>query len=313
MHAVRIHEFGGPEVLKFENLPDPEPGPGEVLVEVRASSVNPVDYKIRNGGYLAADKLPLTLGRDISGLVRRCGAGERSFEPGQAIYAMLPPDRGGHVEQVCIPEAVCARKPERLDFVQAAAVPLAALTAWQGLFDHGRLEQGQLVLIHGGAGGVGHFAVQVGKAMGAAVTATCGPSNVEFVRSLGADRVIDYSRADFTRMPDRYDVIFDAVAMSSFAACRDRLEPGGAYVTTLPERSTLLFAPVLAAARLFGRAKRAKFIWVRPEASDLAFLGGLAEKGKLKPEIARTFPLEQAREAHDLSEQGHVRGKIVLE
>ncbi len=205
------------------------------------------------------------------------------------------------------------RKAASLSFVQAAALPIAGCTALQALRDHGGLREGGSVLINGGAGGVGHLAVQIGKEMGANVTATCGPTNVEFVRSLGADRVIDYSREDFTRQPDRYDLVFDAVAMSSFAACRGLLNPGGAYVTTLPEWSTVVFGPILAVARLFGRVGKAKFMWVRQEGFDIASLGVLADHGKLKPEVARTFPLDRAREAHALSEPGHVRGKIVLE
>ncbi len=191
-------------------------------------------------------------------------------------------------------------------------MPIAGCTALQALRDHGGLRQGGSALINGGAGGVGHFAVQIGKAMGATVAATCGPSNVDFVRSLGADLVIDYSREEFTRRPERYDVIFDAVARSSFAACRGLLNPGGAYVTTVPDPSTLFWGAVQSIAGLLGTAQRAKFIWVRQEGSDLAYLGQLADEGRLRPVIDQTFPLERAREAQEMSEQGHVRGKIVL-
>ena len=200
-----------------------------------------------------------------------------------------------------------------LSFVEAASLPIAGVTALQALRDVGGLKDGGSALINGGAGGVGHFAVQIAKAFGATVAATCGPSSVAFVESLGADTVIDYSREDFTRRPERYDMVFDAVARSSFPACRHLLKPGGTYVTTLPGPGTLFWSAVQSAAGLFGRAKRAKFLMVRPEGADLAFLGQLADQGRLRPILGRTFPLERAREAHDESERGHTRGKIVLE
>jgi NADPH:quinone reductase-like Zn-dependent oxidoreductase len=316
MRAIVIDGYGGSDRLHLAERPDPGPGPGEVLIDVHAASVNPVDWKIRRGELRAFlwIRFPYIPGGDVAGEVVAVGKGVTRFKPGDAVVAFVDLKRGGgYAERAVVAESAASLKAEALGFPGASTLPIAGCTAFQALRDHGGLREGGSVLINGGAGGVGHFAVQVGKAMGATVTATCGPSNVAFVRSLGAGRVIDYSREDFTRLPERYDVIFDAVAMSSFAACRHRLNPGGVYVTTLPDSSTLLLGPLHAAARLFGPSKRAKFIWVRPDGSDLAFLGCLAEKGKLRPEIARSFPLEQAREAHDLSEQGHVRGKIVLE
>jgi NADPH:quinone reductase-like Zn-dependent oxidoreductase len=160
---------------------------------------------------------------------------------------------------------------------------------------------------------VGHFAVQIAKALGASVAATCGPSNVTFVGSLGADPVIDYTREEFTRRAEQYDVVFDAVAMSSFPACRHLLKPGGAYVTTLPSPGILFWSSMQSAAGLIRRAKRASFLMVRPEGADLAFLGQLADQGRLRPTLGRTLPLERAREAQDASQEGHNRGKIVLE
>jgi NADPH:quinone reductase-like Zn-dependent oxidoreductase len=303
MHAVRIHEFGGPEVLRLEDIPDPQPGPGEVLVEVKASSVNPVDYKIRNGGYLQPDQLPLTLGRDISGVVRRCGAGERNFEQGQAIYAMLPFDRGGYAEMAAIPEAACARKPERLDFVQAAAVPLAALTAWQGLFDHGKLEQGQLVLIHGAAGGVGHFAVQFARARGAQVIATCSAEDQGFVLGLGAKEVIDYKAERFEDEVEKVDLVFDLIGgdtqTRSFAIVRE----GGALISTLnePDRQ-----------KLAEHGIRGGRYTAQPNGDQLEQIGRLIDSGRVTPAVDRTYPLARAAEAEDWLEHRHVRGKIVL-
>jgi NADPH:quinone reductase-like Zn-dependent oxidoreductase len=183
----------------------------------------------------------------------------------------------------------------------------------QVLRDLGGLKEGGSVLINGGAGGVGHSAVQIAKALGATVAATCSPSNVAFVESLGADTVIDYSREDFARRSEQYDVVFDAVAKSSFPACRHLLKPGGAYVMTLPGPGILFWSGVQSVAGLFGRAKRAKFLMVRPEGTDLAFLGQLADQGRLRPTLGQTYPLERAGDAQDESERGHVRGKIVLE
>ena len=172
---------------------------------------------------------------------------------------------------------------------------------------------GGTTLINGAAGGVGHFAVQIARAMGAVPTAVCGPGNVEFVKSLGAETIIDYSQDDFTRRMERYDVVFDAVAKSGFGACRHLLKPGGCYVTTVPSPGVLLWLPMQSIAGLFGRVKKAKFLMARPDGSDLAYLGGLADQSRLRPTIGRTFPLERARDAHELSEAGHTRGKIVLE
>jgi NADPH:quinone reductase-like Zn-dependent oxidoreductase len=303
MHAVRIHEFGGPEVLRLEDVPDPEPGRGEILVEITAGSVNPVDYKIRNGGYLQPDKLPLTLGRDIAGVVRRCGAGERTFELGQAVYAMLPSDRGGYAEQVAVPEVLCARKPERLDFVQAAAVPLAALTAWQGLFDHGKLEQGQLVLIHGAAGGVGHFAVQFARARGAQVIATCGPQDKGFVLGLGAKEVIDYKAERFEDEVEKVDLVFDLIGGDTQARSIGIIRPGGALISTLNEPDK---------AKLAERGIRGGRYTAQPNGDQLEQIGRLIDSGRVTPAVDRTYPLARAAEAEDWLEHRHVRGKIVL-
>ena len=303
MHAVRIHEFGGPEVLRLEDVPDPEPGRGEVLVEVRASSVNPIDYKIRNGGFIPPDQLPITLGRDISGIVRRCGPGERKFEPGQAIYAMLPSDRGGYAERVAIPESVCARKPERLDFVQAAAVPLAALTAWQGLFDHGRLEQGQVVLIHGAAGGVGHFAVQFARARGAQVIATCSAEDKGFVLSLGAKQVIDYKAERFEDEVEKVDLVFDLIGGDTQARSFAVVRQGGAIVSTLQEPNK---------QKLAERGARGAHYHAQANGDQLEQIGRLIDSGRVTPAVDRTYPLARAAEAEDWLEHRHVRGKIVL-
>lgn len=315
MKAIVIDGYGGIDRMRLEERPEPAPGPGELLIDVRAASVNPVDWKIRQGELKAVLwlKFPYIPGGDVAGEVVAVGSGVSRFKPGDAVVAFVELKQGGgYAQRVVVKEAATASKVSSMTFPEASTLPIAGCTALQALRDHGGLREGGSVLINGGAGGVGHFAVQIGKAMGATITATAGPSNIDFVRSIGADRVIDYKKEDFTKLPDRYDVIFDAVAMSTFPACRDRLNPGGVYITTLPNPNVLFWGAVQSAASLFGRARRAMFMWVRQEGSDLAFLGQLADQGKLRPEIARTFPLEQVREAHALSEEGHGRGKIVL-
>lgn len=200
MKAICIHGFGDPEVLQLDGVPIPQPGEGELLVRIHAASVNPVDYKIRRGTvpWVTREMLPITLGRDLSRTVASAGAGVDAFSDGDALYAMLGSiDRGSYAEYVLVRPNEAAAKPARLSHIEAAAVPLAALTAWQGLFDHGQLEAGQTVLIHGGSGGVGHFAIQFAKIKGAAVLTTVSGQNLDFVGELGADRAIDYTSQGF--------------------------------------------------------------------------------------------------------------------
>ncbi|MFI5458124.1 MAG: NAD(P)-dependent alcohol dehydrogenase [Isosphaerales bacterium] len=316
MKAIVILGYGGSDQLNARERPDPTPGAGEILVRVRAAGVNPVDWKIRRGDLrlFLRVRFPYVPGGDVAGEVVELGPDARRFKPGDAVFAFVDMARGGgYAELAVVKEAAAALKPQSLSFTEAASLPIAACTALQGLRDVGGLRQGGSTLINGGAGGVGHFAVQIAKALGATTAATCGPFNVAFVESLGADLVIDYSREDFTQRAERYDVVFDAVAMSSFGACRHLLNPGGSYVTTLPGPSVLFWGAVQSGARMFGRSKQARFLMVRREGADLAFLGELADAGRLRPTIGRTFPLERARDAHDASEQGHTRGKIVLE
>lgn len=304
MKAVRIHQFGGPEVQRLEDVPAPEPAAGEVLVSVRASSVNPVDYKIRNGGYIGREQLPVTLGRDIAGVVARCGDGVERFRVGDAVYAMLPRDQGGFAEQVATRAEVCARMPVRLDFLQAASVPLAALTAWQGLFTHGGLREGQSVLIHGAGGGVGHFAVQFAVARGAAVIATCSGEDREFVRSLGAMTVVDYKHGDFRNAARKVDVVLDLVGGATQARSWQVLRDGGVLVSTLAE-------PDRTAAG--GRQVMGVGYLTEPDGAQLAEISRLIDTGRVTPHVARVFALADAAEAERVLETQHVRGKLVLD
>ena len=306
MKAVRIHEFGGTNVLRVEQVPRPSPGPGEVLVFVYAASVNPVDYKIREGRYppVQTDQLPITLGRDVAGVVLAIGLDVGGLGTGDEVFAMLPPDRGGYAEWVSAPADICARMPSSLDFVQAASVPLAALTAWQGLFDHGGLQAGQRVLIHGASGGVGPFAVQFAKARGAEVFATASGEALAFVRRLGADRVIDYKTERFEEIVHEADLVYDLIGGETEARSWQVLKRGGTLVSTVRQPD----ADKAAAAGV-----RAARYTAQPNGAQLAEIAALIDAGKVQVTVERVFPLAQAAEAERHLKDDHVVGKVVLE
>lgn len=317
MRAVAIHRYGPAEALTLTELPAPTPGESEILVRVRAAGVNPVDWKIRSGmlKWVLWLRFPFVPGFDISGDVSEVGPGVTRFRPGDEVYGLLgPPRAGGYAELAVAPESAVATKPRSLSHVEAASMPVAALTALQALRDLGRLQPGQAVLINGAAGGVGSFAVPIARALGGRVTGVCSAENVEFVRGLGAETVIDYAREDFTASVERYDVVFDAVAKSSFGRCRQILTAAGTYITTLPTPGVLirgyLLQPLL---RPLGARRRARTLFAKARPADLEFLATLADDGSLKPVIDRVFPLDQARRAHERSESERARGKIVLD
>ena len=316
MKAIVIDDYGGVDQLHLRELPEPRPHSDEVLVRVRAAGVNPVDWKIRQGQlrFIMRPNFPYVPGGDIAGEVVAAGPEAAQFKAGDLVVGFLDLRQGGaYAELAVAKKTAVALKSPSLSFTEAASLPIGACTALQALRDLGKLSEGANALILGGAGGVGHFAVQIAKALGAKTSATCGPSNIEFVQSLGADYVIDYSGKDFTAQLDRYDVIFDAVGKSSFVACRPLLAPGGTYVTTLPKPSLFFWSGVQSIAGTFSKVKRAKGILVRPSGKDIAFLCQLADEGKLRPTVSLTLSLDRAAEAHEASEDGHMRGKIVLE
>jgi len=306
MRAVRIHDFGGPEVLRVDDVERPEPELAEVLIEVHAASINPVDYKIRTGSFPVFERsqLPVTLGRDVSGVVVRCGKLVEQLHVGDAVFALLDPVHGAYAEYVVAPAAICAAKPQSLDHVTAASVPLAGLTAWQGLFEHGQLQPGQHVLIHGGAGGVGHFAIQLAKIRGARVTTTVsGSSDSDFVRSLGADEIIDYKTEPFEEHVRDVDLVFDLIGGETQERSWSVLKGGGTLVSTLgqpPDREAHKH-----------RARGVGFL-VQPNAAQLSELARLIDESKLRPIVRACYSLEQARTAQQRVEQEHGMGKVVL-
>jgi NADPH:quinone reductase-like Zn-dependent oxidoreductase len=305
IRAIRIHRFGGPEVLQLEEIPPSQPEDDGVVVRVHAASVNPVDYKMRRGGYpaLPPERLPAVLGRDLSGVVARCGPRAQTLKPGDAIHAMIGRDRGAYAEEVAVRATEMTVKPDGLDHIHSAAVPLAGLTAWQGLFRHGGLRAGQRVLIHGGAGGVGHFAIQFAKARGAWVATTASARDLDFVRELGADQAVDYKAQRFEEVVEPVDLVYDLVGGETQSRSWAVVKQGGALVSTLTE-------PDQEEARR--RSARGLRYMAEPNPAELAEIGRLIGQGMVRVVVSRVFPLEQAAEAHRVLEQEHPRGKVVL-
>jgi NADPH:quinone reductase-like Zn-dependent oxidoreductase len=305
MHAIRIHKFGGPEVLEDDVLPVPEPQGDEILVRVEAASVNPVDYKTREGKFPKApdDALPITLGRDLSGVVEAVGTGASKVTKGQPVFALLGYDRGAYAQHVVLKPGEWAPKPDNISHVEAASVPLAALTAWQGMIDHGDLKKGQRVLIHGGAGGVGHFAIQIAKAWGAWVATTCSKEDFDFVQSLGADQPIDYKTERFEDRLVDIDLVYDLIGGDTQERSFKVLKRGGALVSTLEEPDK--------AKALFKNINTAHYM-AKPDADELKEIASLIEAGKIRPVVHATYPLADAAKAEQALASDHVRGKIVL-
>ncbi|MBD2528387.1 NAD(P)-dependent alcohol dehydrogenase [Nostoc flagelliforme FACHB-838] len=310
MKAVVIRRYGAAEVLQYEDVEQPKIEPTQLLVKVRASSVNPVDWKIRQGmlSLISGSKFPKILGFDVAGDVVAVGSGVTRFKPGDAIYGSTSFPGGGYAEFAAIPENLAALKPSNLSYEETAAVPLAALTALQALRDQGNIQTGQAVLINGAAGGVGIFGVQIAKALGAIVTGVSSTKNLDFVKSLGADRVIDYTQQDFTEDIAQYDIIFDAVGKRSLSQSKRVLKPNGIYITTLPSPE-VFFEGVLTA---FLPGQKAKFILEKPNTQDLVYLKELIEAGKIRAVIDRTYPLQELAAAHSYSESERAVGKIAI-
>jgi NADPH:quinone reductase-like Zn-dependent oxidoreductase len=305
VRKMRIHDFGGAKALRADEVEYSQPDASQILVSVKAASVNPVDFKISSGKYPAVkeDRLPYTLGRDVSGIVEKCGAQAAKFSVGDEVLGMIDIAGGGYAEKAVLNQNSVTRKPSNIDFVHAAAIPLAGLTAWQGLFRHGNLTAGQSVLIHGGSGGVGHFAVQFAKAQGARVLTTVSTGNVEFARSLGADVVIDYKTQRFEDLASNLDMVFDLIDGDTRKRSWGLLKHGGMLVTTLTEPSQEI-------AQQHG--VHALRYTVEPDGGDLDTIARLVASGQVKVHIARTFPLANAYDALASVEHGGTVGKVVL-
>ena len=304
MKAVVAHEYGGSEVLKLEEVPRPEPKANEALVRVIASGVNPADPLIVSGKYAEAfgTHLPLIPGYDVAGIVEKTGANMTRLKVGDAVYGYAL-FGGGWAEYAVLADFEAALKPKSVSFVEAAAVPLAALTAWQALIDAAQVKSGQTVLIHGGSGGVGSFAVQIAKARGARVIATASTANQDLLKQLGVDVAIDYTKAKFEEIAKDVDVVLDSVGGETLARSYAILKKGG-IVCTLRAR------PDPAQLEKFGI--RGAAIAVKPDAEDLGELTKLIEAGNVKPIVTGTMPLGEAAKANEQAATHHTRGKLVL-
>lgn len=309
MRAVTQQAFGGPEVLEPAAVPRPRPGLNEVLVRVHAVGVNPIDALVRSGALPLLGTPPFTLGWDVSGVVVETAPGVTRFATGDEVYGMpyIPRAAAAYAEYAVAPARQLARKPATVDHRTAAGLPLAGLTAWQALVDTARVGVGTRVLLHGGAGGVGHLAVQIAKARGAEVIATASTAKCRFVRALGADQVIDYRSRDFTEEVTDIDVVLDCVGAETAERSLDVLRPGGTLVTIVEMRNT----------DLAGRAEARGFAFhgltAEPDHVGLAALADLVDSGLLRPHIAHTLPLAHAAEAHRLLATGTLTGKVVLD
>jgi NADPH:quinone reductase-like Zn-dependent oxidoreductase len=304
MKAVIIHAHGGPEVLKLEDVPRPEPKENEVLVRVIAAGVNPIDAIIREGTYAKefGTHLPLVPGYDIAGVVEKTGAKITKLKAGDAVYGYVLWG-GGYAEYAIATEGEVSPKPKSLSFVAAAAVPLVALTAWQALIDTAKLSAGQTVLIHGGSGGVGTMAIQIAKARGARVIATASAPNQDLLKELGADAAIDYTKTKFEDVAKDVEVVLDSVGKDTLVRSYGVVKRGG-FIATLVSR--------LEQAELDKHGIRGASIWVKPNADELAEITKLIEANKIKPVVTQMLPLAEAVKAQEQAATHHTRGKIVL-
>ncbi|HZU95341.1 MAG TPA: NADP-dependent oxidoreductase [Planctomycetota bacterium] len=300
MRAIRVHSFGGPEVLRLDEVPKPVPAEGQVLVRVLATSVNPIDWKLREG-MLREIPLPFIPGADFCGTVEGLGPSVTQFKRGDEVFGYV--SGGADAEYLVAPESAIAPRPKTLDALQAAAVPLAGLTAWQGLFDHGKLARGENVLILGASGGVGSIAVQLAKDAGAHVAGTAHGDEIELIRKLGADDAIDYGKYRFEDVAKDVDVCLDLVGGDFQRRAFDVVKKGGRLVSTVQSPDEEL-------AR--ARGIEAKMMFTRPRGDELRELAARIDAGKLKISIVTVLPLERASEAEELNRSHRVTGKIVL-
>jgi NADPH:quinone reductase-like Zn-dependent oxidoreductase len=306
MKAVVIHEYGGPEVLKYEDVPQPEPKQDELLIRVIAAGVNPVDGMIRSGMF---DKeghrvFPIILGGDISGVVEKVGSKITKFKSGDPVFAYVSlDDSGGYAQYALITEREGAPKPKSLTYVEAAAVPIVALTAWQALIDTAKLKAGQTVLIHGGSGGVGSFAIQIAKAHGAKVIATASTANQDLLKQLGADVAIDYTKQNFENIAKDVDVVLDSIGKDTLARSYGVVKKGGTIVSLVARPDP---------AELEKHGIRGEALSVDPNSDELSEIGKLIDDKKISVIVSQTFPLSEARKAQEQVATGHTRGKIVL-
>lgn len=320
MKAVFINRYGGVEVLEYGEQPRPVPRSGQVLVEVHAASVNPRDWLLREGRYVFRHLMPgfpLIPGSDVSGVVVQSGPGTTRFRPGDAVFGMQTPlgRMGGYAEYVSIDERALAAKPPNITHEEAAAVPCAALTAYGALLRIGRTTAGSRVTIIGASGGVGTYATQLAKALGATVTGVTSERNASLVESLGADRVIDYTTERFETLLRSQDVVFDTIGRESLKKCSPVLAQRGRYITTIPSAATMTRGWTSLLLRMLpgGKAQSSHVILVRADGEDLGRIAALMAEGRVRSVIDSVYPLSEVRAAHERSRSWRSRGKLVLQ
>ena len=312
MKAAVIYEYGGPEVLRCEEIPQPVIKANEVLVEVHAASVNPVDWKQRKGNHrlFLKARFPVVPGYDISGRIVDCGANVRGFSAGDEVFTRLTRRFGGaYAEFAAAGESGLALKPGNMDHIHAAAIPMAGQTALQALRDHGRIRPGQQIMIIGAAGGVGHYALQLAKIFRLETTAVCSSKHEKLIEAIKPDHHIDYRMEDYLNGVKRYDIILDAAGIKTFLSCRRALKPGGVYISLLP-RPKIIVHKIIS---VFTEGKKVRTFLQRSSSSDLDFLRKLAEEGKLISVIDSVFPLDRVSEAHKRAESYSSEGKIIIQ
>ena len=317
MKAIVYYKYGSPDVLKLEEVEKPTPKDDEVLVKIHAASVNAYDWHFLTadiflirlmGGGLLKPKYT-RLGADIAGRVEAVGRNIKQFRPGDEIFGMV---KGGFAEYTCAPENTLVLKPVNTSFDEAAAIPMAAITALQGLRDEGQIQAGQKVLINGASGGVGTFALQVAKSFGAEVTAVCSTRNLEQARSLGADHVIDYTKEDFTKNGQQYDLVFAANGYHSLSAYKRALTPKGIYIMAGGSMTQIFQSMLMGSMMSETGGRKMSAVSAKRNQKDLAFLKELVEAGKVVPVIDRIYPLNEAAEALRYLGKGHAKGKVVI-
>ena len=321
MKAIVYTQYGSPDVLQLKEVEKPTPKDNEVLVKVHAASANAYDWHLLRadpflvrlmGGGLLKPKNKI-LGADIAGRVEAVGRNVKQFRPGDEVFGDLSTcGNGGFAEYVSVPENALALKPASMTFGEAAAVPMAAVTALQGLRDNGQIQPGQKVLINGASGGVGTFAVQIAKSFGAEVTAVCSTSKLDMVRSMGADQVIDYTQEDFTKSGQRYNLILAVNGYHSISAYKRTLSPKGMYVMAGGSTAQIFQALLLGSWMSMTGGKKMGALLAKPNQKDLVFMKELLEAGKVVPVIDRCYPLREVPEAIRYLEAGHARGKVVI-
>jgi NADPH:quinone reductase-like Zn-dependent oxidoreductase len=317
MKAILFYKYGSPDVLKLEEVERPTPNDDEVLIKIHAASVNAYDWHFLTadiflirlmGGGLLKPKYN-RLGADIAGRVEAVGKNIKQFQSGDEVFGMV---KGGFAEYACAPENALALKPANTSFAEAAAIPMAAVTALQGLHDEGQIQAGQKVLIYGASGGVGTFAVQIAKYYGAEVTAVCSTGNLEQARSLGADHVIDYTKEDFTKNGQQYDLVFAANGYHSLSAYKRALTPKGIYIMAGGSMTQIFQSMLMGSMMSETGGRQMSGVRAKRSQKDLTFLKELVEAGKVIPVIDRSYPLNEAAEALRYVGKGHAKGKVVI-